>query len=92
MTDQTAADPTATDPVMEGLTEICREALEQPDLILTENTTAADVDGWDSLRMVLIIVAVQERFGVRLTTREIDSLATVGDFATLIRSRTNGAG
>ena len=42
--------------------------------------------------MVLIIVAVQERFGVRLTTREIDSLATVGDFATLIRSRTSAAG
>ncbi len=64
-------------------------ALEQPDPVLTENTTATDVDGWDNLRMVLIIVAVQEPFGMRLMTREIDSLATVGDFATLIRGRTS---
>ena len=69
------------------LTRIFREQFDDPALELRSETTARDVDGWDSARMVSIILAVEESFGFELSSREIDALACVGDFAALIRSR-----
>jgi acyl carrier protein len=46
--------------------------------------TAADVDGWDSLSHIDLIVAVEKRFRIRLTTGEVRGLNNVGDFIALI--------
>ena len=56
-------------------------------LRLSEETTAADIPGWDSLRMVVIVLSVEKAFGVRLRSREVDKLSSVGDFATLLSSK-----
>ncbi len=66
--------------------------LNQPDLKLTPNTSARDVDGWDSLRNINIIVAVEAEFpGVWFLAGEIDELENVGDFVTLVERKTKGA-
>lgn len=70
-----------------GLAEIFREVFADPGLTLAPEMTAKDVEGWDSLRMVIIILAVEERFGIRLRTREMDALHCVGDFVSLIRGK-----
>ena len=70
-----------------GLTEIFRETFGDPSLPLTPEMTAQDVPGWDSLRMVIIIIAVEERFGIRLRTSEMDRLHCVGDFVALLLER-----
>ena len=46
--------------------------------------TAADVKGWDSFKQVEILIAVQERFGLKLSSREIDGLGCVGDLVAII--------
>ena len=46
---------------------------------LNAETTADDVDGWDSVKTVEIVVAIEVAFGVRFTVGEIANLATVGD-------------
>jgi len=54
---------------------------------LNPRLRAADVDGWDSFRQVEILIGVEERFGTRLSSREIDSLKDVGDLITVLALR-----
>jgi acyl carrier protein len=58
------------------------------DIQLNPTLSAKDVDDWDSMRQVEILMASEERFGVKFSTREIDSLKQVGDLVSLIESQT----
>jgi acyl carrier protein len=69
------------------LTAIFRRSLDEDGLMLKEETTAADVPGWDSITHVLIIVAVEKHFKVKFTAGEIQRLQNVGQLAALIRSK-----
>jgi acyl carrier protein len=73
--------------IWQGLTEIFREVLDDETLVLRPSLTAQDVPGWDSMRMILIVAAAEERFGVKLGTREIERLGNVGELAELITAR-----
>jgi acyl carrier protein len=66
------------------LTEIFREVFGRNDLELTPQLTAKDVPGWDSFRQIEIIVTIEERFNIKLNTKEIDALKCVGDLAAVI--------
>lgn len=52
-----------------------------------DHMTAADVDNWDSLTNIRLIVAVEEEFGVQFTTAEISFLENVGTFVSLIQRK-----
>lgn len=49
--------------------------------------TAEDVDGWDSLNHVRLIIAVERAFAVRFSTREISGLKNVGDLVAVIEKK-----
>jgi acyl carrier protein len=72
-----------------SLHAIIRDAVGNPELQFTRETSAYDVKGWDSVAQVSIILAVEQQFGIRLRTREIDRLRNVGDFVDLIGEKTN---
>jgi acyl carrier protein len=76
------------DAIMRELTEIFREVFLRDDLVLQPSFTAKDVEGWDSFKHIEIIMAVEERFGVKMSTRELDSLISVGDLIGLIKAKT----
>jgi acyl carrier protein len=59
------------------------------EVALSPGLTARNVDGWDSFKQIEIIIAVEERFAVRLTTRELDSLQSVGDLVRLVVAKTD---
>ncbi|MBI3298557.1 MAG: acyl carrier protein [Elusimicrobia bacterium] len=63
---------------------VFRKVFDSETLTVKDETTAADVDGWDSLAQVNLIVAAEELFSVRFTTPEIRALKNVGDFKALI--------
>jgi acyl carrier protein len=69
------------------LVEIMRETFNDPALVLRDDLTAADVDGWDSLSQIDLIVAVESEFGIRLTTGEVRKLRNVGDFVKVIAGK-----
>jgi len=75
------------DDLWQELTAVFREVLDNDSLTLTEATTAKDVAGWDSINHVLIVVAVEKKFGVKLTAGEIQRLQNVGELAALVRSK-----
>ncbi len=69
------------------LTEILREIFRQPNLQYDPQLTAADVEEWDSLSHVDLIVAVETEFGIRLKTGEVRGLKNVGDFVKVIAAK-----
>jgi acyl carrier protein len=70
------------------LTELFHELFADDSIVLTPDTTADDVSGWDSFNHLNIIVAVETRFGIKLQTNEIEGLTNVGDMARLILTKT----
>jgi acyl carrier protein len=70
-----------------GLTNIFHEAFGDDSIVLHSTTTAKDVPGWDSIKMVAIIIAVEAHFAIRLRAREIDQLQSVGDFVRLLEAK-----
>ena len=67
-----------------GLAEVFQDVFGDSELALMPQTSADDVPGWDSVRMVTIILGVEQRFDVRLRSREVDRLRNVGDLAELV--------
>jgi acyl carrier protein len=64
--------------VYDKLLPIFREYFEDESLVLTDATTAKDVDGWDSLAHVSIVVAIEKEFGIHLGVKHSTSLKNVG--------------
>ena len=70
-----------------GLAEVFHEAFGDDSLVLTPQTSASDVKGWDSVKMVSIILGVEQHFDIRLRSREVDRLKNVGDLAALVKTK-----
>jgi len=60
------------------------------DLALTPELAAKDVPGWDSFKQIEIIVALEDRYGIKFRTRELDSLHNVGDLVRVLSSKLPG--
>ena len=83
---QNAARPNE-DAIYQRLTEIFGDVFMRDDLVLTAELSAADVRGWDSIKQVEILLAIESRFGIRFSTREIDSVKCVGDLARVVMAK-----
>lgn len=68
----------------ERLTKIFRDVFEKSDLVIARPTTAADVEDWDSLMHIQLIVAAEKEFGIRFGVGEVEKLQNVGDMIDLI--------
>ncbi len=77
---------------MENLTRIFREVFDNPEIELIPETTADDVDGWDSLSHVNLILAVENYFQVRFKPKEVASFKNVGDMARCVESKLSQPG
>jgi acyl carrier protein len=73
--------------IYEKLTAIFRDVFDEDGLSLTPETTADDVDGWDSLTHIRLVLAVSKTFGLKFSASEIGNLKNVGEFATLIEKK-----
>lgn len=73
--------------VLEALTPVFHDVFDDESIVLTPGTTADQIEGWDSQTHVLLIVAAEQRFGIKFRTSELESLKNVGHFANLIREK-----
>lgn len=73
--------------VLPQLTEVFRDTFDDPELVLSAGLSARDVDDWDSISHIRLIVAIEQEFGIKFGTREIDGLNNVGELAALIETK-----
>lgn len=71
--------------VYSALTDIFREQLRNPLLLIEPSMTSDDVSGWDSGATVAIIMLIEERFDFEPSASELKKLRSVGDFADMIQ-------
>jgi acyl carrier protein len=69
------------------LDKVFQDIFDDPSLQITESTTASDIDAWDSLTHIDLIVQVEKEFKIKLSTGEVRGLKDVGDFITLIAGK-----
>ncbi|MCH5200728.1 MAG: acyl carrier protein [Oscillospiraceae bacterium] len=70
------------------LNEVFRDVFDDDGIEVNENTTAADIEDWDSLNHITLIDAVESEFGVRFTMGEVSGMKNVGEMAQIIKERT----
>ena len=73
--------------IREELTKLFRDVFDDDSLALRDDMTAKEVEGWDSLTNIDLVVAVEKRFNIKLTTKDVVSLKNVGELLKLIEQR-----
>jgi len=69
------------------LNEVFRAVFDDDQLAATRQTTARDVENWDSLMHVNLVINVEKAFGIRFTSAEVAGLKNVGELVDLIEAK-----
>jgi len=69
---------------LDQLSEVFQNVFDTDDLVVRRDLTAADVDEWDSLAHIRLMLRVEKHFGIKFTASEIGKLKSVGDLVDLI--------
>ena len=69
------------------LTEVFQDVFDDDELTINRETTAADVEGWDSMMHVTLLINVEKAFGIKFTSSEVARLKSVGDLLDLIDTK-----
>lgn len=72
--------------ILAVLTALFRDIADDPKIELKPTDNDNDIPGFDSAKKVHLVLAVEERFAIRLRSREIDALRTVADWTKIIRA------
>ena len=74
--------------IYERLNEVFRDVFDDDSIEVNEDTTANDIEDWDSLNHITLIDAVESEFGVHFTMGEVSGMKNVGEMAQIIKERT----
>jgi len=77
----------SVDNVLDQLTTLFRDILDDDSIVLGRSSTTDDVEDWDSVSHISLMLATEEAFGVRFNAAEVGELADVGELVDLIRRR-----
>ncbi|HAP02045.1 MAG TPA: acyl carrier protein [Bacteroidetes bacterium] len=73
--------------ILETLNRIWREELDNDSIVLTDESTAKDVEEWDSISNIQLVVATEKFFKIRFTSSEIAAFKNVGEMVDAIKNR-----
>ena len=73
--------------VMKKLQEVFQDVFDNDTIEINENTTADDIDEWDSLEHITLVGAVEKTFKMRFKMKEVSSMKNVGEMAEIILER-----
>lgn len=75
------------DEIFDRLNKVFRDFFDDEEIELEEETTAEDIDDWDSLNHITLMAAVEDEFGIRLSMGEVSGLKNVGELARAIEKK-----
>ena len=78
--------------LFQTLNQIFRENFDDESIELTDETSSADIEDWDSLEQINLIVTIQERFGVNFNIDEVNKMKNVGEMADFILRKLEARG
>ena len=75
--------------IINQVQDIFRDVLDEEEIILGDTTTADEVEGWDSLSHIQLVVGIEKRFNIKFTSKEILSWKNVGELIDCIALKIN---
>lgn len=73
--------------VKEKLQNVFRDVFDDESIVISEGMTAADIEDWDSLMHMNLILNIEQEFGIEFTTNEIMKANNVGEFIEMIEGK-----
>lgn len=73
--------------ILGKVNDIFIDVLDNPDIVLTDATSASDIAEWDSLNHIQLVVAIEKGFKLKFTSREIQSWKNVGEMCQAINQK-----
>jgi acyl carrier protein len=73
--------------ILEKLNGIFTDVLDNDDIVITDSSTANDIEEWDSLTHIQLVVAIEKSFKIKFTTYEIQTWRNVGDMVNSIQAK-----
>lgn len=73
--------------IIEELQDIFRDIFDDEDIVITKETTSEDIDDWDSLTHMQLILEIEKHYNIKFTTAEIKKAANVGEFIKIIEGK-----
>ncbi|MCR5486052.1 MAG: acyl carrier protein [Lachnospiraceae bacterium] len=73
--------------VFAEVTKIFRDVFDDDTLVIVDETNSGDIEDWDSLEHINLVVAMEKRFNMKFNLKEVGKLANVGEMVDLILSR-----
>lgn len=70
--------------ILKELEVIFRDIFDDEDIVLTDATNSDDIEDWDSLEQINLLVAIEKKFNLKFKLDEVSNLANVGDMVSLI--------
>ncbi|MCD7726821.1 MAG: acyl carrier protein [Ruminococcus sp.] len=74
--------------IIDRLNEVFRDVFDDDEIEVDEETTADDIEDWDSIEHINLISAVESEFGVRFKMGEVSGMNDVGEMISIIEERT----
>ncbi len=69
------------------LNEVFRDVFDDDSISVTDTTTADDIEDWDSLEHINLVVAVEKEFGIKFNIGEVNTMKNVGEMVDIILKR-----
>ena len=73
--------------VYERLNNVFRDVFDDESIVVKPETTSNDIEDWDSLEHINLIVAVENEFGIKFNMGEVTTMKNVGEMVDIILSR-----
>lgn len=73
--------------IYKKLDEIFQDVFDDENIHVTEKTTAADIEDWDSLEHINLVVAIENHFGIKFNMSEVTTMKNVGEMVNIILER-----
>jgi len=80
-----------TDPeIYDTLNKIFRQVLEDDSIVLTPSTTADDIEGWDSMNHIFIVVELSRTLNIKFHAAEMEELKNIGELVAIVKEKIAG--